>query len=131
MSKLLGLYLKLNGLGHPQYLAESSLPPISCSGSEEKVRITVLEMQDAVEKWQKEVSELRSHYTWLLYFSVPKMLLLHRQINSSPQDINAIVHEVSFVVYNQKIKRTELQHGVEVSFKIHHNFLLTCTFLYT
>lgn len=119
VSKLFRLYLKLNDLGHPQYFTENSLPPISCSETEDTIRIRVLEMQEAVEKWQKEVSDLRFRYPWLLYFSIPKMLLLYRHIKSPPHDIvnDAIVHEVSFVVYHQSINRAELQHSVEVSFK--------------
>jgi hypothetical protein len=77
-------------------------------------------MQDIVEEWKQEVSELRARYTWLLYFSVSKMLLFHKQImiKSSSQDIDALVHEVSFIVYNQKIERTQLRQGVMVSFEI-------------
>lgn len=110
--------MKLNELGHPQYLAESSLPPVLCSEHKEIVHLRVLQMQDVVEKWKLEVSELRSRYTWLLYFSIPKMLLFHKQINSSSRDIDAIVHEVSFIICNQEIKRMELRQGVLVSFEV-------------
>ena len=120
--------MKLNDLGHSQFLAESSLRPIYCSDGEEKVHLEVIDTQKAVREWQKEISELRSNYTWLLYFSIPKMLLLYRHIKSHSHDIDAIVHEVSFVVYNQEIERRDLQCGVEVSFKIHLNVPFTCMF---
>jgi hypothetical protein len=111
--------MKLNELGHPQYLTEGSLPRVLCSEQKEEVYSKVLRMQDIVEEWRQEVSELRARYTWLLYFSVSKILLFHKQImmKSSP-DVDALVHEVSFIVYNQKIERTQLRQGVMVSFEI-------------
>lgn len=115
MYKLLELCIKLNELGHPHYLTTSSLPPIYCSEKEEDMCIRVFEMQRAVEECLREVSELRSRYTWLLYFSIPKMLLLHKQIHSPSRDIDVIVHEISYIVYNQKIEITELRQGVLVS----------------
>lgn len=118
MSEILELYIKLNELGHPRYHTESSLPPISCSEDKEKVDIRVFEVQNAVEEWEQEVSELRSQYAWLLYFSIPKMLLLFKLLKSRSQSIDAIVHEVSFIVYNQKVETTELRQGVLVSFEI-------------
>lgn len=108
--------MKLNELGHPDYLTESSLPPVLCSEHKENVHLEVLRMQEFVADWKLKVSKLQSRYTWLLYFSIPKMLLFYKQINSSSKDIDTIVHEVSFIVYNQKIERTQLRQGVLVSF---------------
>ena len=110
--------MKLNDLGHPQFLAESRLRPIYCSDGKQKVREEVFDTQEVVVEWQKNISMLRSRYTWLLYFSIPKMLLLYRHIKSPPPGIDVIVHEVSFVVYNQEVERIDLQRGVEVSFTI-------------
>ena len=110
--------MKLNELGHPGYLTDSSLSPIFCSEPKDKLHIQVLQVQEEVEEWKVEVSKLRAQHSWLLYFSIPKMLLLHKQITSSSPDIDAIVHEVSFIVYNQKIGRTKLRRGVIVRPKL-------------
>ena len=117
MSKLLELYLKLRELGHPVYLCEGSVPPISCGQREEEVDTRVQEMQLLLASWSQEVANLRSRYSWLLYFSVPKMLRLYRLISASERHdahVDMIVHEVSFLAVSQPTEREELSIGVQV-----------------
>ena len=42
------------------------------------------------------VAELRNQYDWLLFFSVPKLLLLYHLLQD--QNLEAIVHEISFLL---------------------------------
>jgi hypothetical protein len=118
VSKLLELYLKLRELGHPLFLAEGYIQPIPCSMSKREVDGEVQQMQLLVTRWNHEVSDLRARYTWLLYFSVPKMLRLYHLIHSPREEmevkVKMIVHEVSFLVKSQPEERTELAEGVEV-----------------
>lgn len=72
-------------------------------------------MQFVVTEWSQEVSDLRARYTWLLFFSVPKMLLLHKLMHSPPlegEKIDNVFHEVSFLVAN---KRENLRSNLQVS----------------
>ncbi len=72
-------------------------------------------MQRILTNWNKEVSDLRARYPWLLFFSVPKMLLLHKLMSSSSQDeVKKVVHEVSFLIAEG---RGNLEKKVEVSFR--------------
>lgn len=107
--------LKLRELGHPAYLCEGSVPPISCGQPKEEVDTKVQEMQLLLATWSQEVARLRTRYGWLLYFSVPKMLHLHRLISTSGlHDVDMIVHEVSFLATSQPAEREELSMGVQV-----------------
>ena len=75
----------------------------------EEVEAQVLEMQDKLTTWYKDVSKLRARYPWLLYFGVPKILLLYKAMKSSSME--EIVHEVSFLVIEGKecmIKKVEV-----------------------
>ena len=44
------------------------------------------------------MAELRKKYRWLLFFSVPKLLLLYHLLRE--QNLAAIVHEISFLFSN-------------------------------
>ena len=46
----------------------------------------------------EHVAELRNEYKWLLFFSVPKLLLLYHLLQD--QNLGAIVHEISFLFSN-------------------------------
>ena len=119
MSKLLELYLKLKELGHPHYISERTIeiPSIPCSRRKEEVDVKVQEMQLLVTKWNQEVSHLRASYTWLLYFSLPKILQLNQLIQLEGADtekVDRIVHEVSFLAISQPLEREKLSEGVKV-----------------
>ena len=66
----------------------------------EEVETKVQEVQDILTTWNMDVSELRAHHPWLLYFSVSKILLLHEVIKIS--SIEKIVHEVNFLVIESR-----------------------------
>ena len=107
MFKLLEYYIKLNELGHPGYLKKDSIPSILCSNNE--LNVEVARIKDLVAQWKEKVSSCQQRYKWLLYFSFPKMLRLYHQIKS--RDVNAIIHEVSFLV---KIHGKDLQNSTQV-----------------
>ena len=70
--------------------------------------------------WKDEIDRLCAQYTWLLYFSVPKMLSLYRLICSNlraedREKVEEIVHEVSFLVTNTQSERNKLRQRVKVS----------------
>lgn len=137
MDKLFELYLKLRELGHPTYLADGAVQPIPCSCLKDEVNAMVHETQLLVTKWTQQVSELRSCYTWLLYFSVPRMLQLYQLINSTGlsdgEKVDRIVHEVSFLTVSQPEEIERLRQGVEVSRESHlhiTNLLLLCLYIF-
>ena len=103
-SKLFELYLKLLELGHPEYLTTDQIPSISCSHTKEEIEHMVQQAQCQITMWNSEISDLRAEYTWLLYFSVPKIMLLYDLIRSSCEGVkrtDEIVHEVSFLTTNR------------------------------
>ena len=116
---MLELYLKLKELGHPHYISEGAIeiPSIPCSNHKEEVDVKVQEIQLLVTKWNHEVSHLRASYTWLLYFSMPKILQLNQLIQlegTDPEKVDRIVHEVSFLTISQPLEREKLSEGVKV-----------------
>ena len=46
------------------------------------------------------MTELRHQYEWLLFFSVPKLLLLYHLLKEEKPNLEAIVHEISFLCSN-------------------------------
>ena len=107
------LYLKLHELGHPDYLKENDVDSIKCSSKKTAIEELVKKVQLIVNKWNGEVSRLQDQYSWLLYFSVPKMLLLYELIQSPQKQINAIVNEISFL----HVGRGNLVKDVQVSYE--------------
>lgn len=65
--------------------------------------------------WLKSVAELRSQYNWLLFFSVPKLLLLYHLLKANKPNLEAIVHEISFLCYKDQAAWESTQKKVEVS----------------
>lgn len=73
----------------------------------------VQDTQHLVTKWKHEVSDQQTRYSWLLYFSVPKILLLYQLIHTLKE--KEIVREVSFLAINQPEEREKLKNRVLVS----------------
>ncbi len=48
-------------------------------------------------RWLKEIDELHDKYRWLLFFRVPKMMILHRLIIAEDCCLRKIVSEVGFL----------------------------------
>jgi len=46
------------------------------------------------------MTELRHQYKWLLFFSVPKLLLLYHLLQEENPNLEAIVHEIIFLCSN-------------------------------
>ena len=63
----------------------------------------------------QHVNELRSQYHWLLFFSVPKLLLLYRLLQEKKINVEAIVHEISFLCSNEQASWKNAHDLVEVS----------------
>lgn len=105
-------------MGHPDYLTVDKIPSIACSHTKESIDGKVQETQTLIKGWNCEVTRLRDQYSWLLYFSVPKMMLLYKAICSlfrgEEKRVDEIVHEVSFLMTNLPADREKLRRGVEV-----------------
>ena len=52
--------------------------------------------------WMQSVDELRNQYDWLLFFSMPKLLILYDLLQAERSNLEAIVHEISFLCSNEQ-----------------------------
>lgn len=103
------MYLKLCELGNPSYLSKEPLR-IKCSVDRSDIDTRVEGMQASLTNWKKQVDKFRHTYSWLLYFSVPKALLLYRLISNYEADnIEDIIREVSFIDPCQPIDQDRIQ----------------------
>jgi len=66
-------------------------------------------------EWTEHVDELRNQYHWLLFFSVPKILCLYHLLQEKKPNVEAIVHEISFLCRNDQAVWENAQVVVEVS----------------
>ena len=64
--------------------------------------------------WKKRVAELRSQYDWLLFFSMPKLLRLYYLLQVEDPNLEAIVHEISFLCCNEQAALESMWKMVEV-----------------
>ena len=65
--------------------------------------------------WLQCVDELRNHYDWLLFFSMPKLLLLYRLLRADGPNMEAIVQEINFLYSNPQASWESTCEIVEVS----------------
>ena len=75
----------------------------------------VTETKAVLTTWMQHVNKLRSQYHWLLFFSVPKLLLLYRLLQEKKINVEAIVHEISFLCSNEQASWKNAHDLVEVS----------------
>ena len=66
----------------------------------------------------QSVDELRNKYDWLLFFSLPKLLFLYHLLQPENPNLEAIVHEISFLCSNEQAAWKGVQAGVEVSWSV-------------
>ena len=66
----------------------------------------------------QSVDELRNKYDWLLFFSLPKLLVLYHLLRAEDPNLEAIVHEISFLCSNEQAAWKGVQAGVEVSWSV-------------
>jgi hypothetical protein len=111
--KLLELYIKLHELGHIQYINEGNTgPALSCQFTKgDYIEERVQETEVILTTWTHEVANLRKEFSWLLFFSVPKLLRLYRLLSEEQENMDIhlkrIVHEISFLcVSNAEARRT-------------------------
>ena len=53
-------------------------------------------------EWIQHVAALRNKYDWLLFFKVPKLLLLYHLLTAKDPNLEAIMHEISFLCSNKQ-----------------------------
>lgn len=75
-----------------------SLPPSPLSLSLPSSQVH--ETEKMLTNWMQRVAELRSQYDWLLFFSVPKLLLVYHLLQEG--NVEGIVHEISFLCSNEQ-----------------------------
>lgn len=118
--KLLELYVKLRELGHIQYIDEGNTGPLlPCTINPEDAEDRVKETEVILQTWTHEVEKLRSEFSWLLFFGVPKLLRLYRLLSEEQENtdvhLKQIVHEISFLCINNVDTRKRMNVKVQVS----------------
>ena len=117
--KLLELYVKLRELGHIQYIDEGNTgPALPCTIRPEDAEERVKETEIILQTWTHEVEQLRSEFSWLLFFGVPKLLRLYHLLNEEQENMEVhlkrIVHEISFLCVNSVDARKRMNVKVQV-----------------
>jgi len=75
-------------------------------------------MEREVKRLGKEVHSLCRQHKWLMFLTVPKVIILSDQITSNEHDAQRIVKEISFLFLNRRDVRSKLQDSVQVSIYI-------------
>ena len=74
-------------------------------------------MKDTLEEWTKELNSLRKEHIWLVFFSMPKLLLLSKVLTilfQDERDFEEIVQEVSFLFCSD----LDMQESIEMAVKV-------------
>lgn len=72
------------------------------------------EIEATLQEWTEKVVALRQRYTWLLFFSVPKLLRLYNLLIDDTANIAAIVHSISFLFENAAAVRKRMGPVIQV-----------------
>ena len=71
--------------------------------------------------WTQTVTRLRSQYEWLLFFSVPKLLLVYQLMQGWNEEeeeeegcLDQLVREIMFLITNDSTTRENLRENIEV-----------------
>ena len=65
-------------------------------------------------QWTEKVCILHQNYSWLLFFSVPKLFHLHSLLDNINLDLDAIVRELSFLFENSVTICEKLKPDIQV-----------------
>ncbi len=65
--------------------------------------------------WLTEVEGLHAKYRWLLFFRVPKLMILYELISAEVLSPSTIISEIGFLFQNDPLTRVKLSPLVEVS----------------
>ena len=63
----------------------------------------------------QRVDKLRNQYDWLLFFRVPKLLLLYHLLQAENPNAGTIMHEISFLCSSEQAAWESTWEKVEVS----------------
>ena len=111
----------INKWWHAQWLQYTSWNIFLTSGTKSSLLRSSLplfqvhEVEIMLTTWSQSVDELRSQYDWLLFFSMPKLLLLYRLLHADGPNMGAIVQEISFLYSNAQASWESTCEIVEVS----------------
>ncbi len=114
--RLLELYGQLKDLGNPLYF-KGTVEPLFCGIDRTNADARVRETEVNLESWKKRVTELRSQYDWLLFFSIQKILRLYKLVSvceERHEQLDEIVAEISFLCKNDEATRQNLKQRVKV-----------------
>ena len=69
--------------------------------------------------WTQTVTRLRSQYEWLLFFSVPKLLLVYQLMQGWDEEekegcLDQLVREIMFLITNDSLTIENLHQNIEV-----------------
>ncbi len=66
-------------------------------------------------EWINTMEELHSSYKWLLFFRVPKLMILCDLLRADKPCVSEIVQEIGFLFQRDAVSRALLQNVVRVS----------------
>ena len=74
----------------------------------------VLVAHDVLAKWISEVEQLHNSNKWLLFFRIPKLLMLYKVLTSESCNVTTIHQEIGFLFQRDVTSRQELNKALEV-----------------
>jgi len=125
---LCNLYVKLKELGHPMYLDKNFEDKLECSIANPMVVEKLSSAQQSFIKWVNEVEQLHSSYKWLLFFRIPKLIVVYEILRSEKCDVARVHQEISFLFQRNATTRQKLHEVIEVSSC--NNLCITKTSIY-
>ena len=120
--------MKLRNLGNLQYFEGNKAgPPLPCCIDVKTAEERVKKTEVAVTGWNREMSCLCNKFSWVLFFSVPKLLKLYYLLCNEAEDhLQQVVYEISFLCENNAETRREMSESVKVCYL--YNFLSSKAF---
>ena len=116
--RLKEIYTDLVQLGHPNFSTTGQELKLICSESLESATKKEESLKVELDRWKKDVQNLKEKYQWLLFFHLPKMKRLHELIIADDPSAVDIFNEVSFLCARDATFFEHVQERLKVCNKI-------------
>ena len=76
----------------------------------------MIEAEAVLREWVNKLEKVHSTYKWLLFFRVPKLMMLYEALAAEEPSIPTIINEVGFLFKRDPDTRELLSTAIEVNF---------------
>ena len=113
--RLLGVFEKLQELGYPELSQRHFKYALDCSDLLPAIKQRVEYWTGEEGKWMEKVENIHNSNKWLLFFRVPKLIVLYEALTAENPSVSAIIQEIGFLFQRNAHTSEDFKSAVNVS----------------